>query len=69
MNLEGMDLTSFQLSGGLKLVELVESIHFEFDEDGGELILETINKKDNVLKQSVDFMLDEFESQLNTMPF
>ena len=69
MNLEGMDLTSFNLSGGSKLVELVEFIHFEFDEDGGELIIKTINKEDNVLKQSVEFMLNEFESQLNGMPF
>ena len=69
MNLEGMDLSSFHLSGGSKLIELLESVQFQFDENGGELILKTINKDDNVMKQSVDFMLKEFESQINAMPF
>ena len=69
INVEGMDMTSFHFSEGAKILEIVKYISFEFDENGGEVIIKAKKDNVNILKQSVDFMLKEFESQINSMPF
>lgn len=69
MNFKDLDLTSFHLEGGAKLIELVESINFDWNIEGGEIKLKLKNKNQNVLKQVIDFELKEFENQLQNLPF
>ncbi len=69
VNFKDLDLTSFQLEGGAKLIELVESINFDWNIEGGEIKVKLKNKNQNVLKQVIDFELKEFESQLQNLPF
>jgi len=67
VNVEGMDMTSFNLSNEYKVLELVKYISFEFDEDGGEIIVKAKDPNVNVLKQAVDFYLNEFADQIGAM--
>lgn len=69
INVDGMDMSSFHFSEGAKIIEIIKYISFEFDENGGEVIIKAKKENVNILKQSVDFMLKEFESQINSMPF
>jgi len=69
MNFKDLDLASFQLEGGTKLIELVESVNFDWNVEGGEIKVKLKNKNQNILKQVVDFELKEFESQLQNLPF
>jgi hypothetical protein len=68
-NFKDLDLNSFQLEGGAKLLQLVESVHFSMNVEGGEMVVLLKEKKINVLKQVVDFELKEFESQLSNLAF
>lgn len=68
-NFKDLDLTSFQLEGGAKLIQLIESIHFFMNIEGGEFVINLKDKKHNVLKQVVDFELKEFESHLSNLAF
>ncbi|MFA7273388.1 MAG: hypothetical protein WC044_05935 [Crocinitomicaceae bacterium] len=66
-NLENMDMAGFELKGGAKLVELVKYVNFTFDVNGGEILVKLKDPKTNVLKQSAQFMIKEFESQIGAM--
>lgn len=66
-NLANVDLAAFELEGAGKLVELVEYMNFHISTKGGEILVKLKNSKDNVLKQSVQHMLKEFEGQIGEM--
>lgn len=63
--LEGMDMSSFDLEGEAKLIELIKYATFEYDNDGGRLVLKAKDGKANVLKQSVEKLIKELEGQVS----
>jgi hypothetical protein len=67
INLEEVDTKAFELEGAQKLVELVKYMNFTFGMEGGEILIKTKNSSDNVLKQSVQHMLKEFEGQIGEL--
>jgi hypothetical protein len=65
--LDGMDLESFDLEGPQKLVYLVKYATFEMDNNGSRLRLVAKDGKENILKQMVGLMVDEFEDAIAGM--
>ncbi len=66
-DLAKVDLAGFELEGPGKLVELVKYMNFHISTKGGEILVKLKNSKDNVLKQSVQHMLKEFEGQIGDL--
>lgn len=66
-NLQNIDLAAFELEGPGKLVELVKYANFHISTEGGEILVKLKNSKENVLKQSVQHMLKEFEGQISNI--
>jgi hypothetical protein len=69
VNFEGMDLSSFELNGAAKVLNIIKYITFEVDENGGKLLIKAKKGKENILKQSMEFFVKEFESQITGLPF
>jgi hypothetical protein len=67
VNFEGMDVASFDLQGGAKIINVIKYINFEMDENGGRIIIKAKEGKENILKQSMVFFLKEFESQIGAI--
>ena len=67
VNFEGMDVASFDLQGGAKIINVIKYINFEMDENGGRIIIKAKQGKENILKQSMVFFLKEFESQIGAI--
>ena len=65
VNFEGMDLSTFDLEGGAKILNIIKYINFEVDENGARIFIKAKNGKENILKQSMNFFLQEFESQIS----
>ena len=68
VNFEGMDIRSFELEGAAKIINIVKYISFEMDENGSKLRIKALKGKENILKQSVEFLLTEFESKISGLP-
>lgn len=64
LNLEGMDMSGFDLEGEAKLIELIKYATFEYDVNGGRLVLKAKNGKENVLKQSIQKIIQELEGEI-----
>ena len=47
---------------------IVKYISFEMDENGSKLRIKALKGKENILKQSVEFLLTEFESKISGLP-
>jgi len=65
--LEGLDVESFGFKGPQKLVYLVKYATFEMDNNGSRLRLVAKDGKENILKQMVGLMVDEFEDAIAGM--
>lgn len=65
INLEGMDMSGFDLEGEAKLIELIKYATFEYDNEGGRLVLKAKDGKENVLKQSVEKLIKELENEVS----
>ncbi len=65
INLKDIDISSFELSGGMKIFNIIESIKFNMDNTNGEMIIKTKDKTKNILKSSIDFYQKELETQIN----
>jgi hypothetical protein len=64
INLEGMDVDSFELEGAAKIISIVKYISFESDNETGRIVIKAKDGKGNILKQSVQFLLKELESSI-----
>ncbi len=64
LDLSTVDAASFDLDGGMKFLELLKSVSFTYNSDGGEIIIKTKDNKDNILKQVLQKALQSFEDQL-----
>ena len=69
VNLDGLDMSSFELEGEANLIKLVKYATFEYDENGGKLVIMAKEGKENMLKQAIQLMLKELESEISTMNF
>lgn len=65
INLKDMDMSSFELTGGLKIFNIIESIKFNMDNKKGEIVITSKDKSKNILKSSIDFYQKELETQIN----
>jgi hypothetical protein len=68
VNLEGADLSSFDLDQKeTRIIQLIKYIWFEMDENGSKMVLKAKDGKENILKQAVDVVIEEFSSTLSNM--
>lgn len=64
INLEDVDMSSFELEGEAKLLTLVKYATFEYDENGGRLTIKAKKGKENMLKQAVELLIKEVEGNM-----
>lgn len=67
LNFEGLDLSTFELKGEAKLLELVKLVYVEGDATSGRIIIQAKNGQENVLKQAVQHLLTIFQNQIGNM--
>ena len=67
-NFEGMDMSSFELEGGAKIITEIKYITFEVDSSGFIIHIKAKNQKDNILKETLNFFLEEYKSQISNLP-
>ncbi|HIP32984.1 MAG TPA: hypothetical protein EYG86_09495 [Crocinitomicaceae bacterium] len=67
VNLDGVDLDEFELEGGSNVLKVVKYITFDYDENGGRLYIKAKKGQENVLKQAMDVLIDEFASEISKM--
>lgn len=65
VNFRDVDVELFEFSGEMKLIEIVEYATFEYNENGGVLFVKAKNGQENVLKQSLDILIEQLSSMLN----
>lgn len=65
INLKDMDISSFELNGGMKIINIIESLKINIDNQKGEIIIKAKDKSKNILKSSIDFYQKELETQIN----
>jgi hypothetical protein len=66
-HLEGLDVESFGFMGPYKLIYIVKYATFEMDNNGSRLRLVAKDGKENILKQMVGLMVEEFEDAIAGM--
>ncbi len=59
INLDGKDLSSFDFEGGAKIINIIKYINFEVDEEGSLIYIKSKKGKENILKESLDFLIKE----------
>ncbi|MGB0914805.1 MAG: hypothetical protein ACPGVI_01980, partial [Crocinitomicaceae bacterium] len=64
-NLEGVDLEDWDLEGEAKVLKVVKYITFDYNENGGRLYIKAKEGQENVLKQTMEVIIDEFSSEIN----
>lgn len=64
IDLSEIDAEEFDLDGGMKMLEMIKSISFKFDINGGKLVVKIRDEKENILKQALQKGLKLFEDQL-----
>lgn len=67
IDVKGLNVQAFGLPSKFNAVNLIESITFEYNNKGGELIINFINKDQNVLKQTIDLYLKDIEQTINSL--
>jgi hypothetical protein len=67
INLEGVDLTSFEFEEEAKIIYLVKYVTFEMDENGSKIVIQAKDGKENMLKQAVDVMVEELSGKIGNM--
>lgn len=67
VNLEGVDLSSFEFEEEQKIIYLIKYVTFEMDENGAKLYIKAKNGKENMLKQAVDVMVKELSGKIGNM--
>lgn len=68
LNLDGIDPQVLdELEDGQKLLKVVKYATFEYNADGGRLYIKAKNGQENVLKQSLDVVLEDLMMQMGGM--
>jgi hypothetical protein len=64
LNLDGVDLSSFEFENEQKVINLIKYIYFEMDNEGSTLLIKAKKDDGNMLKQVVDLLLKELEGKI-----
>ena len=64
INFEGLDIESFSLPGVYQSLNVVKNITFMVDNNGSELIINTTNPNQNILKQIVELNTNELREMV-----
>jgi hypothetical protein len=64
VNLDGVDLSSFEFENEQKLIYLVKYVYFEMDNEGSTLRIKAKKNDANMLKQVVDMLFKELEEKI-----
>jgi hypothetical protein len=67
VNFDGIELEDFGFSGPQKLLEIVKYATFEYNEDGGRLVIKAKDGQENILKQAMGILIDELSSEIGGM--
>jgi len=67
INLEGVDLSSFEFEEEAKVIYLVKYVTFEMDENGSKIVIQAKDGKENMLKQAVDVIVEELSGKIGNM--
>ena len=67
IDVKGLNVQAFGLPSQYNAINLIESITFEYNNKGGEFIINFTNKDQNVLKQTVDLYLKDIEKTINSL--
>lgn len=67
INLEGIDWEEQDLEKEENLIKLVKYATFEYDQYGGKLVVKAKEGKENMLKQSIELLINELENEIATM--
>lgn len=66
-NLDGLDFDEFDLEGEENLIRVVKYVTFDYNNDGGKLVVKAKKGNENILKQALDVVLEELMSQIGNM--
>jgi len=67
VNLEGVDLSTFEFENEQKIIYLIKNITFEMDNAGSRLVITAKDGSENMLKQSVDLMVEELAEKIGAL--
>ena len=67
VNLEGVDLSTFEFENWQKIIYLIKNITFEMDNAGSRLVITAKDGSENMLKQSVDLMVEELADKIGAL--
>lgn len=66
-NFEKMDASTFEMDESGKFLKTLKYIWVEADENGMKIILKSKTNQANILKESLDFFIREFEGEISEM--
>jgi hypothetical protein len=67
LNLDGVDLSSFEFEEEQKIIYLIKYVTFEMDENGSKVYIKAKDGKENLLKQAVDVIVEELSGKISNM--
>ena len=67
IDVKGLNVQAFGLPSQYNAVNLIESITFEYNNKGGEFVINFFNKDQNVLKQTIDLYVKDIEKTINSL--
>ncbi len=67
IDFQGLDVESFYLPGVYKSINVVKNITFTVDNNGSEMVINTTNPNQNILKQIVDLNTQDLKDMMGNM--
>lgn len=67
INFEGLDVESFYLPGAYKSINVIKNITFKVDNKGSELVINSTNPNQNILKQIIDLNTQDLKDMMGNM--
>lgn len=67
LNLDGVNFDDFDLEGEANVIRVIKYITFEYSNDGGKIYIKAKKGKENILKQAMEVVVEELQSEINDM--
>ncbi len=67
LNLDGVNFDDLDLEGEANVIRVIQYITFEYNNDGGRIYIKAKEGKENILKQAMEVLVDELETEINNM--
>ena len=67
IDFQGLDVESFYLHGAYKSINVVKNITFKVDNKGSEIVINTTNPNQNILKQIIDLNTQDLKDMMGNM--